>query len=148
MLVHVLGAKRYVLISALAGQFWAYTYTVCISRLSLKVNFCSVVVFLALNWISICCKVQNTIPLFIAFWGQLSRRGKLYKTNNARLLVHLWAETECTLCSTCQLDIPHSVLRTSVRYIQGLFSDIVHYLALNALAACIICLIYVAAWPD
>ena len=28
------------------------------------------------------------------FWGggQLSRRGQLYKTNNARLLVHLWAE--------------------------------------------------------
>ena len=41
---------------------------------------------------------KNTIPLFIDFFlgggggGQLSRRGKLYKTNNARLLVHLWAE--------------------------------------------------------
>ena len=35
---------------------------------------------------------KNTIQLFIGFWEQLSRRGKLYKTNNARLLVHSWAK--------------------------------------------------------
>ena len=32
------------------------------------------------------------IDFYLSFLGQLSRRGKLYKTNNARLLVHLWAE--------------------------------------------------------
>ena len=58
----------------------------------------------------------------------------MYKTNNARLLVHLWAE------------IMHSVLDSppgytalgpadlGAVYIQGLFSHIVHYLALNARA--------------
>ena len=37
---------------------------------------------------------KNTIQLFTGFWEQLSRRGKLYmyKTNNARLFVHSWAE--------------------------------------------------------
>ena len=35
---------------------------------------------------------KNTIQFSLAFGGQLNRRGKLYKTNNARLLVHLWAE--------------------------------------------------------
>ena len=37
-------------------------------------------------------KVRIQFHYSLTFGGQLSRRGKLYKTNNARLLVHLWAE--------------------------------------------------------
>ena len=41
---------------------------------------------------SVSVKVRIQFHYSLTFGGQLSRRGKLYKTNNARLLVHLWAE--------------------------------------------------------
>ena len=54
---------------------------------------------------------KNTIQLFIRLLlGQLSRRGKLYKTDNARLLVHLWAEIMHSV-----LDSPTGNTRTRFR---------------------------------